>query len=222
MTLTATVHSGDFLDPDGYGNNIRDRTIQQFATVAERDAQWPATSAPNGAMCVTMDTYTLWQNRANAWQTFSPRTGTMALAFFNGADLANINPGTGGGITPISSARWARAGNIVQVQMALVIGTSGFGLGTTTGAVSLKLPFGVDAAWSPFQRAGSINLNAGPIGHAMCNLQTGTVTIGGTAYPYSTLIYESTHGGTWTTMAASLFAASSALWGGVSYVTADP
>lgn len=48
-----------------WGNEIRDRTHQVFDSVAQRDSQW--TSPPNGAFCVTLDTYTVWIRRSNMW-----------------------------------------------------------------------------------------------------------------------------------------------------------
>ena len=53
-----------------WGNEIRDRTVQLFATVAERDASGWAPA--NGAMCVTQDTGTLWQRIAGAWASRRP------------------------------------------------------------------------------------------------------------------------------------------------------
>jgi hypothetical protein len=53
-----------------WGNEIRDRTCQVFSSVAERDAQW--TAPPNGALCVTVDTNTLWRRIAGAWQNLQP------------------------------------------------------------------------------------------------------------------------------------------------------
>jgi hypothetical protein len=53
-----------------WGNEVRDRTVQLFASVAERDASgW---APPNGAVCVTQDTYTLWLRVAGAWAAKHP------------------------------------------------------------------------------------------------------------------------------------------------------
>jgi hypothetical protein len=53
-----------------WGNEVRDRTAQVFSTAAERDSQWAA--PPNGAICVTLDTNTLWRRAAGAWVAQSP------------------------------------------------------------------------------------------------------------------------------------------------------
>ena len=64
MTKTADVAQGAVVQAS-WGNEIRDRTAQVFATVAERDSQWA--SAPTGALCITLDTNTLWQRVSGAW-----------------------------------------------------------------------------------------------------------------------------------------------------------
>jgi hypothetical protein len=72
MTKTAdVVAGGDIVAP--WGNEIRDRTVQVFATAAERDAQWPA--PPNGAAAFTSDMSILWSRRAGVWQQVHPPTG---------------------------------------------------------------------------------------------------------------------------------------------------
>jgi len=53
-----------------WGNTIRNRTIQVFDNVAQRDS-W--STPPNGAYCVTLDTYTLWFRRTSAWQQQNPQ-----------------------------------------------------------------------------------------------------------------------------------------------------
>jgi hypothetical protein len=69
MTKTADVALATNIDPV-WGNEIRDRTTQVFASVAERDAQW--LNPPNGSVCVTLDTYTRWRRQAGAWVNVDP------------------------------------------------------------------------------------------------------------------------------------------------------
>jgi hypothetical protein len=60
---------------DAWGNEIRDRTAQNFASATERDAQWPA--PPNGALAYTVDFGILWLRRAGVWvQVYPPLTRT--------------------------------------------------------------------------------------------------------------------------------------------------
>jgi hypothetical protein len=49
-----------------WANDIRDRVKMAFASVAERDAQWPA--APRGAHCTTIDTMSEYIHDGTAWQ----------------------------------------------------------------------------------------------------------------------------------------------------------
>jgi hypothetical protein len=50
-----------------WGNTVFDQSINQFASTADRDAQWPA--PPDGALCYTAAETTLWLRRAGVWQT---------------------------------------------------------------------------------------------------------------------------------------------------------
>jgi hypothetical protein len=63
MTRTPDVADGTTITTT-WGNEIRNRTIQVFATTAERDA-W---IAPNGAMCVVTANYYVYQRTGNGWR----------------------------------------------------------------------------------------------------------------------------------------------------------
>ena len=62
MALTTTVNPGDKIQ-SAWGNEIRDRSIQQFASIAERDSQWP--TAPNGSLSMVGNR--LYRKIAGAW-----------------------------------------------------------------------------------------------------------------------------------------------------------
>lgn len=70
MALTPTVVPGGPIT-SGWGNEIRDRTVQVFANAAERDS-W--TSPPNGAICVLTDSYVIQQRISGAWVNVAPLT----------------------------------------------------------------------------------------------------------------------------------------------------
>lgn len=69
MAFTPNVVDGNIILAS-WGNEVRDRSCQVFATAAERNSQWAA--PPNGAICVTLDTNTLWRRVAGAWAAQSP------------------------------------------------------------------------------------------------------------------------------------------------------
>jgi len=82
MALTPDVTAGTIVQST-WGNQIRDRTVQVFATVAERNT-WAA--PPAGAHCVTLDTLTRWIYTGTAWRSLSApprarvtRTGTLSI-----------------------------------------------------------------------------------------------------------------------------------------------
>jgi hypothetical protein len=53
------------------------RTMHRFATVAARDAAYPAAAAGAGALCITLDTATVWVvNNAATWVPHRPLNGT--------------------------------------------------------------------------------------------------------------------------------------------------
>lgn len=95
MVKTADVVAGaDILTT--WGNEIRDRTAQVFASAAERDAQWPA--PPDGAISYTADTGTLWLRRAGAWSAIAGQTA-LCRAKMHNAGTAQTLPG--GANTPL-------------------------------------------------------------------------------------------------------------------------
>jgi hypothetical protein len=63
MTLTPDVAAGTIIQ-SVWGNEVRDRTTQLFASVAARDT-WA--TPPTGAVCVTLDTMTPWMRGAAGW-----------------------------------------------------------------------------------------------------------------------------------------------------------
>lgn len=64
-----------------WGNGVRDRTVHQFASIAERDAA-PASSRQDGSLCATAADKRLWRYRVDLarwiivdepWQPYSPQ-----------------------------------------------------------------------------------------------------------------------------------------------------
>jgi hypothetical protein len=52
-----------------WSQEVTNRITQRFAPVAARYSQWPAATAGNGAVCVTLDTYTRWLSNGTVWRT---------------------------------------------------------------------------------------------------------------------------------------------------------
>lgn len=77
MAFTPNVVDGNIILAS-WGNEIRDRTRQVFATPAERDAQWAA--PPNGATCVTLDKFDIWDRIAGVWKA-RPRFGLVSASY---------------------------------------------------------------------------------------------------------------------------------------------
>lgn len=59
------VHPGDTI-ASVWGNTTYDQTVQQYASVADRNTQWPTPA--DGSVSYTTDTGTLWVRRSGAWK----------------------------------------------------------------------------------------------------------------------------------------------------------
>lgn len=64
MPLTPNVLPGQPV-ASTWGNEIRDRTNQVFASKSSLDAEWG--TAPDGSQAITLDTYRLWVRRGGRW-----------------------------------------------------------------------------------------------------------------------------------------------------------
>jgi hypothetical protein len=109
MGFTNNVVDGQIILAS-WGNEIRDRTMQVFATVAERDSQWP--SPPNGAHCVTLDTGTVWLRRAGVWaatagQLVGKGTGAIADVGYTSTGLRDLFLVSVTAV-PYATTMWAR------------------------------------------------------------------------------------------------------------------
>lgn len=106
MGLTSDVHPGDVV-ASPWGNEIRNRSLQAFASTAERDAQWA--NPPNGALCVVLTGTdgVIYQRRAGSWaamhlyglfteQGIEVKTGSVQVDAGNVAVTnGNVSIGTG-------------------------------------------------------------------------------------------------------------------------------
>jgi hypothetical protein len=91
MTKTPDVVAGQKITSP-WGNEIRDRTRQVFASNAERDAQW--LSPPNGASCTVLDSNSDYYRQAGVWkparpgqvvsQALTPQTNIPGAVFIGG------------------------------------------------------------------------------------------------------------------------------------------
>jgi hypothetical protein len=89
MAFTPNVVDGNIILAS-WGNELRDRSLQVFSSVAERDQQWAA--PPNGAHCITLDTGAVWRRVGGVW---APMPGTM---FQTGANTSGDVQPSGGGL----------------------------------------------------------------------------------------------------------------------------
>jgi hypothetical protein len=76
MALTPNVVPDELIE-SAWGNQIRDRTWQVFATKAELDALWPAATAPSGAHAWTTTERLEWVRYGALWQPSPAAQGTL-------------------------------------------------------------------------------------------------------------------------------------------------
>jgi hypothetical protein len=104
-----------------WGNEIRDRTTQIFATTAERDA-W---LAPNGALAVVTATNYVYQRVNQAWVLLNS-TYVTPIPYKSGATSTNTDPNGVGyishglGVTPsvVQLTASANPANLMAVRLA--------------------------------------------------------------------------------------------------------
>jgi hypothetical protein len=58
-----------------WSQEVTRRAVHRFADVAQRDSLYAAASAGNGAICITLDTGTVWRVVSGAWRPVSPSVG---------------------------------------------------------------------------------------------------------------------------------------------------
>ena len=118
MTKTVDVAAGQKI-ASVWGNETRDRALQVFASNAERDAQWAG--APNGAHCVTLDTYTVWLRQAGAWVTLSPPQ--LIAGACPGGNIPNGAQVATGSIASLPAGLWLISYTVYMISSAPMSGT---------------------------------------------------------------------------------------------------
>jgi hypothetical protein len=76
-----------------FNTYVQNQVVPRFATVAARDAAWPAATAGNGAVCTTQDTGTFWVVVANAWVASPPGAGVVQYTNYP-SNPGVFSPGT--------------------------------------------------------------------------------------------------------------------------------
>lgn len=186
MGLTPTVVDQALVEP-AWGNELRDRSRQVFASVAERDSQWPA--PPNGAACITLDTGTTWYRVAGAWVASYPPLGFVTSWNGPGSQDTNI---------PFAGGPYNRGGWTMGQTITVPAGAAGIYQWTLDVALST-----VGTASPNFA-----TVNIGGIGHAQGFVPgAAALTMAGTTnVAAASAIYAQVHMGTGQTMTVRLAA----------------
>lgn len=104
-------------DVNGY---LMDQTVPRFTNTTQRDGQWP--SAPDGALCVTTDTNTLWRRVSGSWVAVPPLPAIFATTAARDSQWTSPPDGSSC-VTTDTNTRWQRIGG-VWVALDAVYGTN--------------------------------------------------------------------------------------------------
>lgn len=118
------VIPGEIIDPDTWGNPIRDRTVQRYNSVEARDAEHPAPAAGDLAVIQSGLANSFFQIfKTGIWNAVALLTG----AVFTGA--IQVGDGTSGTSVPFSVHRNISGNNqALETVISSAAGTPGAGL----------------------------------------------------------------------------------------------
>lgn len=135
MATNPPITIGELADVPAPGSGVKaqwhqevtNRIQHRFATVAARDAAWPAATAGVGALCVTLDTQTSWIVAAGpAWRELAgPTTPWTAAPFAVG--WSNFG-------APYQACQYRKRLDVVELR--------GLAKGGAAGSAILTLPAG--------------------------------------------------------------------------------
>jgi hypothetical protein len=142
-----------------FNTYAQNQVVPQFTNTAQRDAQW--VSPPNGALCVTVDTGSVWQRIGGVWYKPYSLLGTASITSQTGAVLAETSIGTNVTVT-IPAGRRIR----------LTVNTRGLVMNATNNAGFLRIKEGASiftecqyaAAGSQTSSGGTFGVSIAPSG----------------------------------------------------------
>ena len=85
-----------------FNTYLQNQCVPQFTGTTQRDSQWAA--PPNGAVCVTTDTNTMWLRAAGVWITAAAQPVAYAQVTANQAGITTIVDLTGLSVTFTAAA----------------------------------------------------------------------------------------------------------------------
>jgi hypothetical protein len=140
-----------------FNSYVQQQVVPQFPNTATRDSEW--TAPPDGALCVTTDTYTTWMRQAGAWAG----AGTRILGFASGGASQSI----GTGLSNIGGCTLTITALANHKYLAMLQGTV-----NNAGAAIITQTFIADGGSTLLQGA-AITVAAGYGYHSLWLYQTG-------------------------------------------------
>lgn len=173
-----TVVVGQVIDPDVWGNPVWDQSVQQFASDADRTAQFPVAQRRPGAVTWLDDSKVLQKWDGAGWVTITDAASGLYQPWTFGTSTwlsggVGVTVGTGGEC----GYKWRRVGKTVDLRLLVYVGT-GFNGGS--GAWTWSIPSAAGTPLSHWPAVGYLRAPGGPLSLATVAgwIQSGGTVIG--------------------------------------------
>jgi hypothetical protein len=113
-----------------WATEVTRRSVHRFATVAARDTAYPAASAGPGAVCITLDTGTVWVVFGATWTRYKPSQGTpFGLTFYSAVQSGNVALTTSATVNLAVNLPAMPAGTMLDVSFQAYVNCGAVGTG---------------------------------------------------------------------------------------------
>lgn len=170
-----------------FNTYVQQQVVARFATIAARDAGWPAATAGDGALSTTLDLDRVWRSDGTTWKLLggwqSTATGSTGAALVAGTQLVTGNVTLPAGVGTailiaqigINVSASCNAAADIEVVTSLVVANASF-LSATSGEFNATM-IGLTPLTAAAQTARArVTLNTG--GGSMRQLNTRIVAFG--------------------------------------------
>lgn len=116
---------------------LQNQTVPTFTSVAQRDSVYTPAPPPTGALCITLDTFTIWVWRGTAWARSSP--GLMAEGV-----LTTLQTGIGAAIVDINNLIVTFTPQVGRLYRVSIQGGQVFNNNAATAAMTVYITDGAN------------------------------------------------------------------------------
>jgi hypothetical protein len=147
-----------------WAQDVTERVLHHFANLAARNNQWP--NPPDGSLCITLDTGTLWHAKGGVWYQRSPYLVCIVTLPTDKGSTSGAGGVVGSGTWTAGPGRRMMRGVIqAKHQRLTVVGLVRSFIGIDGANVGIELQDRIDTLGGPGGQTGSaegyFNVNAG-------------------------------------------------------------